>query len=261
VADFNYAQIFSENSFVGGDRMNDANQLTLAVTSRLLFANTGQEAIRATVGQRYYFKDQQVVLDPTVTPRTYRSSDWLAAFSGRVAQRWTLESGLEWNGRDNRSERITLGTRYQPAPLSTLNLSYRYLRDTLNQIDISGQWPVGRGWYGIGRFNWSIMDGRIVEGLAGFEYNGDCWIGRVVLHRFAVLASSIVPPVPGTATVGAPGSYSTAIFLQLELNGFSRIGSNPLEALKRNIPGYARLNQAIPTSQALPTSRPYNFDD
>lgn len=239
VADFNYAQVFSENSFVGGDRISDANQLTLAVTSRMLYTSTGQEAVRATVGQRYYFKDQQVTLDPTTTPRSFRSSDWLAALSGRLAQRWTAESALEYNVRENRAERITVGVRYQPELLKTLNVSYRYLRDTLNQIDVSGQWPLGRGWYGLGRFNYSVMDGRIVEGLAGFEYNGDCWIGRVVLQRFAV----------------ASGSATQAIFLQLELNGFSRIGSNPFEALKRNIPGYARTNQAVPAS------RPYNFDD
>ena len=61
VADFNYAQIFSENSFSGGDRINDANQLTVALTSRVLTSSTGQELFRATLGQRYYFKDQSPI--------------------------------------------------------------------------------------------------------------------------------------------------------------------------------------------------------
>jgi len=30
--DFSYAQMFTENQFIGGDRINDANQLTLAVS-------------------------------------------------------------------------------------------------------------------------------------------------------------------------------------------------------------------------------------
>jgi len=255
VADFNYAQIFSENSFVGGDRINDASQVTLAVTSRLLFTSTGQEAARATVGQRYYFRDQQVTLDSTTPARTYRSSDWLAALSGRLTQRWTAESALEYNGRENRAERVTVGVRYQPELLKTLNVSYRYLRDQLNQFDVSSQWPLGRGWYGVGRLNYSLMDRRIVEGLAGFEYNGDCWIGRVVLQRFAVAAGSAAPIFAGSTPPVVAGSSTNAIFLQLELNGFSRIGSNPFEALRRNIPGYARLNQAVPVN------RPYNFDD
>ena len=255
LADFNYAQIFSENSFVGGDRVNDANQLTLAVTSRLLYTSTGQEAARATVGQRYYFTDQQVILDPTATPRTFNSSNWLAALSGRLTQRWTAETAFEYNARESRPERVSVGVRYQPELLKTLNMSYRYLRGQLKQIDVSGQWPLGRGWYGVGRLNYSLMDGRIVEGLAGFEYNGDCWIGRVVLQRFAVAAGSAAPIFAGSTLPVVAGSSTNAIFLQIELNGFSRIGSNPLEALKRSIPGYARINQAVPVN------RPYNFDD
>jgi len=175
--------------------------------------------------------------------------------SGRLAQKWTAESGIEYNGRESRAERVTVGVRYQPELLKTLNMSYRYLRDQLKQIDVSSQWPLGRGWYGVGRLNYSLMDRRIVEGLAGFEYNGDCWIGRVVLQRFAVAAGGAAPIFAGSTPPVVAGSSTNAIFLQLELNGFSRIGSNPLETLKRNIPGYARINQAVPVG------RPFNFDD
>ena len=59
-------------------RINDANQLTAAVTTRLLQPN-GQELMRAIIGQRYYFKDQAVTLNATTTPRTHTASDWLAA--------------------------------------------------------------------------------------------------------------------------------------------------------------------------------------
>jgi LPS-assembly protein len=226
-ADFNYAQIFSENSFVGGDRISDANQLTLALTSRLLAAGTGQEAVRATVGQRFYMQGQQVRLNPTDPQRLYRSSDWLAALSGPVAPKWTAETAIQYNGRDERAERFTISARYKPEEFKLLNLSYRFLRDQIAQVDASAQWPLGSNWYGVARYNYSVRDRRVVEALGGFEYNGDCWIGRIVLQRFA------------TAT----GQTTNAVFLQVELSGFSRIGTNPLETLKRNIPGYSRLNQ------------------
>ena len=240
ISDFNYAQIFSENSFGGGDRFNDANQLTLAVSSRLLSPSTGQEAVRATIGQRFYFKEQQVTLNPTDTPRTFRHSDWLATLSGRVAPKWIGDAGVEYNPRDNRYERLTLSARYQPEPLKTLNISYRYLRDQIDQLDVSAQWPLGAGWFGVGRFNYSVRDRRVVENLGGFEYQRDCWIGRVVIQRFALTANAA----------------TTAMFFQLELNGFSRIGSNPLETLKRNIPGYQRLNESLPESRP---EAPFNF--
>ena len=61
-ADFNFAQIFSENQFVGYDRVSDANQLTAAVVSRLIDPASGAEAMRAMFGQRYYFQNQRVTL-------------------------------------------------------------------------------------------------------------------------------------------------------------------------------------------------------
>jgi LPS-assembly protein len=233
VADFNYAQIFSENSFVGGDRINDANQLTLALTSRLLSPGSGQEAVRATLGQRFYLTDQEVTLAPTDSPRSYKSSDWLAALSGRITPNWTAEGAMQHNPREHRSERVTLSARYQPDLYKILNLSYRYLRDQVTAMDVSGQWPLGGGLYGVARYNYSLRDRRAIETLGGLEYNGDCWVLRGVVQRFA------------TAT----GQTTNTFFLQLELSGFSRIGSNPLEVLKRNIPGYARLNEAPSVNQ------------
>ena len=236
-ADFNYAQIFSENLFSGGDRIADANQLTLAATSRILSPTNGQEVIKGTVGQRLYFKDQQVTLNDATPARTAKTSDFLAAVSGHISRNWTLDSALEYDPHQNFFQRLGIAARYEPETAKVLNLGYRFTRDSLNQVDVSAQWPLGRGWYGVGRYNYSLRDDRMIESLGGFEYNAGCWIGRIVLHRFA------------TAT----GSFSSGVFVQLELNGFSRIGSNPLETLKRNIPGYGRLNQT------RPDSRPFDF--
>ncbi len=236
IADFNYAQIFSENMFSGGDRINDARQLTAAVTSRMLLPSSGQELLRGTFGQRYYFKDQQVTLAPNDAPRTYGASNWLAALSGRVSQHWTLEGASEYDQRDYRTERLTVAARYRPEGLKTLNLSYRYLSGDitgtgpLKQVDLSAQWPIAGRWYGVGRFNYSLVDSRIVEGIGGLEYGADCWTSRILVQRFALTA----------------GTSSSSVFLQLELNGFSRLGSNPLETLKRNIPGYQRINAPSP---------------
>ena len=234
LADFDYAQIFSENIFNGGDRIADANQLTLAATTRLLSPSSGQEILKATVGQRYYFKSQQVTLNDNVTPtRENKSSDLLAALSGHISRYWTLDSGLQYNQQRNFFDRLNLGARFQPEIAKTLNLAYRFTRGSLDQVDVSAQWPLGGGWNGVGRYNYSLRGNRLVESLGGFEYNAGCWIGRFVMQRFAA----------------ATGSSTTAVFMQLELNGFSSIGSNPLETLKRNIPGYRRPGQTRPGSQ------------
>ena len=226
LADFNFAQIFAENVYSGPDRIADANQLTTAVTSRMLSQASGRERFRVTVGQRFYFTEQRVTL-PGETQRSTRSSDFLVSFSGEVAPKLTYDTTMQYDPNRRQIERISHGVRYMPEPGKTFSAAYRYRRDFLEQIDVAGQWKVGNGWHAVGRYNYSLREGRVVEALGGVEYDGDCWVGRVVLQRFA------------TASQRA----STGIFFQLELNGLSRLGSNPLETLRRNIPGYTKLNE------------------
>jgi LPS-assembly protein len=240
VADFNYAQIFSENLFSGGDRIANANQVTVAATTRLLSPSSGQEALKVTLGQRFYLQDQKVVLNAATPPRTNRTSDFLAAVNGHVSRRWTMDAALQFNPHRNYVDRLGIGARYQPETAKVLNLGYRFSRGTdqlaaLDQVDVSAQWPLGNGWSGVGRFNYSLYDRRLVEGLGGFEYNAGCWTSRIVLQRFA----------------SATWTFTSNVFVQLELNGLSRIGSNPLETLKRNIPGYQRGIQARPDTKAF----------
>lgn len=223
LADFNFAQIFSENRYMGADRIGDANQLTAALTSRFIDPDTGVELLRGMLGQRYYFTDQRVAL-PGEPLRTSRDADLLAALSGLVAPKTYLDTGWQYNPRDARTERLNVSARYQPAVGKVMNAGYRYTRDLLDQVDLSAQWPLGGGWAGIGRYNYSLQENRIIEGVAGFEYNAGCWAVRGVLQRLATTAE--------TAT--------TSFFIQLELTGFSMIGSNPAELLRRTVPGYGR---------------------
>jgi LPS-assembly protein len=233
--DFNFSTIFSENVFAGGDRIADANQITAALTSRLIDPQTGQEYVRGMIGQRYYFNSQEVTL-PGVPVRPGGAADFLAALSGRVVDKTYVDAGWQYNPRDQHTERLVVGGRWQPDIAKVLNASYRFSRDSslgsvevpgIRQIDVSGQWPLGQGWYGVGRYNYSLRESKLIETVGGLEYNGGCWVARFVVQRFA------------TTT----GTANTAFFAQLELNEFSRIGSNPLEMLKRNIPGYGRINQ------------------
>jgi LPS-assembly protein len=227
--DINFATIYSENQFSGWDRINDANQLTLGISSRFVGADTGAERLRVGVAQRFYFETQQVTL-PGTPVRTSTSSDLLAALSGAVAPHLRAEAGLQYNTNSSQTQKFNVGVRYQPAPGRVLNLSYRETINTLRQTDFSAQWPVGRGWTGLARWNYSLLDERTLEGLIGAEYNAGCWGLRVVAHRFATTTQQT----------------STTFFVQLELNGVSRIGSNPMETLRRNISGYARLDPRSP---------------
>ncbi|KON82294.2 LPS assembly protein LptD [Azoarcus sp. PA01] len=226
--DFGFAQIFSENLYAGGDRIADANQVTAAVTSRLIDPGTGAERMRATLGQRYYFDDQRVAL-PGEPRRGERRADMLAAFSGRVTTSSSIDSAWQYNPREQLTERFNFTVRYQPEFAKALNLGYRYSREVLEDLDLSGQWPLGRGWYGVARVTRSLKENRITETIAGLEYDGGCWVVRSAVHRFAT----------------NPDDVTEALFVQLELNGLASVGSSPVNLLKRSVAGYGKINEPV----------------
>lgn len=237
--DVGFAQIFAENRFSGDDRIGDANDLTAAVTTRFIDSRTGAERLRALIGQRYYFSDQEVYLyDPNERRRAGRGNEILAGLGGQINKRVSVDSYLQYNTETQRTERLNANVRYQAGFARVLNLSYRYAPNLmidsakkivgLEDIDVSGQWPLARNWYGVGRVTHSLKDKRVTEAVAGLEYDGGCWVFRTAMHRFAIDENDV----------------TNAIFVQLELNDLAGIGSNPLSLIKRSVPGYGKINDS-----------------
>ncbi|HVE51237.1 MAG TPA: LPS-assembly protein LptD [Casimicrobiaceae bacterium] len=235
--DFNFQQLFTENRYIGNDRIGDANQLTLAVTSRLLDPNNGSERLRLVVGQRFYFKDQRVTL-PNETPRSASTSDLLLEAESRLTDAWLLNGLVQVNLDSGNAERLNFGARWNPEPGKVIAASWRYTRklfdpenpvSNIKQFDIAAQWPITPQWTLLSRWNYSLVQSRTLEALVGFEYNADCWVLRAVLHRLQ------------TTTQQA----STSVYVQLELTGLARVGTNPLDLLRRSVPGFVRANDPI----------------
>lgn len=219
----NQNSIFYENQFSGDDRVNNANQMTLALTSRLIDSETGIERLSGTVAQRYYFEDQKVTL-PNTTATISKSSDILAGFTARLSSRLNLDTFWQYDVEHSNMQRNNYLLRYNPEPGKSFTFGYRYTANVLEQIDTSAQWPLGSGWYGISRLNYSIRDANAVQFLGGLEYDAGCWQARAVMQRVQ------------TATANA----NYGMFFQLELGGLTSIGANPLNVIKRNIPTYMR---------------------
>ena len=228
LAEFNFSQIFSENRYIGNDRISDANQLTAAVVSRFIEEN-GVERVRMAVGQRFYFNKQQVTNAGVDTAEN--KSDLLAAVSGQVTQALALDAGVQYSQSLRKTNSSLFGVRWLPGPQRVFNLQFRKDVPTgVDLIDFSSQWPIAKRLYGVTRVNYSRLDKRVSEGLVGLEYKDDCWVFRVVAQR--------TPTATNVAT--------SSLFFQLELNGLSSLGSNPLQALRNNVPGYTRVNQPAP---------------
>jgi len=228
--DFNFAQIFTENRFSGGDRYGDANQVTVALTSRLLGAG-GQQSLRGTIAQQYYFSNQRVTLAPNAPPSTATSSDVLFSFGGQLGRPWTFDTNLLYKPGLKVLDKYNVAARYSPAIGKVLNASYRYQRDELRQLDVAAQWPFARGWYAVGRYNYSFLDSRLLEGLAGFEYNAGCWVFRAVFQSLQTTTDS----------------KSTGLYFQVQLSGLGEFGTRDIDTLlKRSVPGYSMTNPRDP---------------
>lgn len=263
-SDFNFASIFSENDYVGQDRIADNNLLTLGATSRFIDPDTGAEKLKFAIAQRVRFSDQKVLL-PGEVAATSRLSDVLLGGAVNWTDKWSTEVTTQYNQDLSRTVRTTATARYSPGNYRTFNVGYRTQYDTATRtdasklVDVGWQWPVndlwgdkgkdlgpGRGqgggrWYAVGRLNYSIKDKKLVDTVVGFEYDGCCWIGRVVLQR---LQSSVT-------------QSNLQLLFQMEFVGFSRLsfGADPTASLKQNVPRYQYLREAVE-----PPSRFTNYD-
>lgn len=223
--DFSFARLFTENRFSGNDRINDANRVTMALTSRLIDSDTGVERIRIAVGQQLHLRKRRVRL--TLPQQTkINNPDFIVALSGQISPTLSTDTTVQLDQSKARTEVIRSSISYQPELGKVVNLGYRFTRGVLEQTDISGQWSIAKRWQGVGRLNYSIRDSRMLEGLAGIEYNACCWTARFVVQRLR------------TSTTRT----NTTFYLQLELGGLLQIGSNPLRILQRSIPGYANID-------------------
>jgi LPS-assembly protein len=245
--DFNFASIYTDNAFVGHDKIADNNLLTLGLTTRFLDPDSGAQYARFGLAQRLRLQEQHVTLTPTTPTALAGFSDILLGASVNVDNRWAVDSTVQYNPKTDQSIRSTIGASYRPSDYRVLNAAYRYQRDLSEQVDVSFQWPLndlwgdkgqplgqGRGqgegrYYGVGRLNYSLQERRLVDSLLGVEYDAGCWLGRIVLQRVQTSASSA----------------TESLAFQLEFVGFTRlgVGRNPRSTLTQNISRYQNLRE------------------
>jgi len=249
---FGVTQIFSENNFVGNDRIADNNKLTGGITSRMLEASSGAERASVTLAQRQDFTGQRVGLNGTIAnPTTY--SDTLGSGSVRLLGNFSLDAFGQYNTQLDRFVQTTVGASWRPTPGRSLNFGYRNVwspptqaigptpatlaATTTDQYNISGQWPLTREISVLGRWGYDALSTKTLNTLAALEWMHDCWTFRAAYSQ--MLNTSQIT--------------TTQILFQIEFRGFGTAGSNPVDIMKLNVPGY------MPTSKPIPPSTYENY--
>ena len=251
-AGFGVTQIFSENTFIGNDRIADNNKLTGGITSRMIEASSGAERANITVAQRQDFTGQRVGLNGNIAnPTTY--SDTLGSASVRFLGNFSADMFGQYNTQLNKFVQTTVGGSWRPTTGRSLNFGYRNVwtpptqafgptpatlaQTTTDQYNISGQWPVSREVSVLGRWGYDALTTKTLNTLVALEWMRDCWTLRGAYSQ--MLNTSQIT--------------TTQVLFQIEFRGFGSAGSNPVDIMRLNVPGY------MPTSKPIPPSIYENY--
>ena len=208
--DLNSIELFRPNRYVGIDRIGDANELTMGVTTQLFENSTGARYLSATLGQSLYLTQPRVTLpDQSVQP-PHTTSSLIAEINLTAYRHWNLQVDVGSNPAVSSVQQAEVLVQYLANSKQVINVGYLFRDGVVQQVDASGAWPINNRWDVYARTVYSLLDRAPIENFAGFQYRGSCWSIR------AVAQSSI-----STRT----GERDTGVSLQLELTGLSNVGS------------------------------------
>ncbi len=255
VYDMWFNTLFRENRFSGIDRMQDANQMTAAITSRLIDEKTGKERAKFSLGNIVYFQDRTVtmpIINPTTGEKigdapieTNQFSNIIGELNTRINDHVAIDSGLQWNPHDSDIARGKAILHLTNQPNEILNVGYRYRKNTISnqpssistgisQSDVSFSYPIIDHWSAIGRWQYSLLYNSTQESFFGIEKENCCWKFRVVGRRYVnnlnVYYNGEIPDAQGVSQTG--------VFFQVELKGLTGMGEKLDNFLEQNIYGY-----------------------
>jgi len=234
--------LFRENRYSGSDRIGDSNQLSLAISSRLLDQVNGNEQLRFTLGRAYYLDDREVnlaiyqgsgeIVDLGVDRRA--NSALITNLQLGLYENWVLEGELEYDESKNRTEKGVIGLQYH-SPGLILNMRHRFNRydtsEDIEQGELSFVWPATDKLSFVGRWQQDTKNNRTIDSFIGLEYESCCWAMRLVARKYLnIRLDQQGVPLPSF------GKYNDGIYLEFILKGLTNVGKR-LD-LESDIQGY-----------------------
>lgn len=219
---FDFWQLFTTNSFSGADRQMNANNLSLALTTRFLDQN-GVEKLSASIGQIRYFDPQRVTLRRGGKAVDYSGSNYVANLTIALNDNWRLTASQQWNPNTDRTDVSTVGLQRRLWGDGIVDFDYRYRRDLLEQADVSAAIPVGAAWKLVGGYTYSMRDRRAVDAFAGIEWDSCCTAIRILSRRYVYNFN---------------GDSDNAIMFEIQFKGVGSYGQHAGTFLQNAILGY-----------------------
>ena len=255
---FTYDQLFRNNRFSGSDRIGDANQVALGVSTHYFDQKTRQERLSASIGQLYYLKKRGVQLcqitsvgtictDDASTTSGYTSS---TAFLSPIVATSTLHitphisgiANLAWDTSTHAVNNSDVNLHYQASDNRILDLGYSFLRNgdnitledgstsyaPLQQISLTYAWPLSSHWSSLGSWSYNLSHRYPMSYALGLQYESCCWALRLLGRKHYTSLDTDNGPV-----------FSKGVYIQFLLKGLGSLANaNALGAMSGSLAGY-----------------------
>ena len=240
---FSYDQLYRDTRFSGHDRIDDANQLALGATSRFIDNASGNETLRASIGQIFYFRDREVRLNQIDPDLTESTSAIAAELAWSPSRKWRLRSSVLYDPNDNNFDAAYAQASFMPGGGKIFNLGYTLRepppslidRPVTEQANASAYYPINDTWSVFGAYEYSLEASEVVESMVGFEYDDCCWRVRLLYMRYVdTLVGDIVD-------FNDPNLERESSFqIQVMLKGMGGFGGRVDELLSDMIRGFTK---------------------
>ena len=240
---FSYDQLYRDTRFSGHDRIDDADQLSLGVTSRFIDNASGNETLRASIGQIFYFRDREVRLNQ-IDPDLRESTSAIAAeLALSPSRKWQVRASILYDPSDSNFDAAYAQASFTPEHGKIFNLGYTLRepppslidRPVTEQANASAYYPINDTWSVFGAYAYSLEASEAVESMVGFEYDDCCWRVRLLYMRYVdTLVGDIVD-------FNDPNLERESSFqIQVMLKGMGGFGGRVDELLSDMIMGFTK---------------------
>jgi LPS-assembly protein len=235
---FAFNQLFRDTRFSGHDRLDDANQASLGITTRIIDPESGVERLHASIGQIHYFRDREVTLGAQLPEDREGSSSIALEFGLAPSDTWDMRSSWLWNTDDEKLDQSYVQIGYRGNNQRIFNLGHSYRRyvgtdpegEDIDQVDFSTYFPVDDNWSIFLRSLYDLEEKDRVNDMVGIEYNDCCWRVRLVYQRALEQSTG--------ANVDKLVEHEQATYLQFQLKGLGGVGDQVTSLLEEFIRGY-----------------------
>jgi len=248
---FSFQQLFAMNRFTGDDRLDNANQISLGLTSRILNTETAEPILKADLGFIYYFQNPRVCLSAGCAQPKHHLSPIVTDLTYYPTHQWSLTGSLAWDPNLRQTNNAGININYKGNNNRIVNLGYVFVHENgtsivtttvtppsniysnnTSQFTFSTIWPIVKKWSLVGYIDYNINRRRIDTLYAGIQYDTCCWALRLIMQR-----SYVSTTVDNNG--GLRNGFDNTFYIQLQLKGLGDFGTADTgRLLSSTIPGF-----------------------